>query len=173
VAETGGIPTKNKRNLGKAYYCPECNREMVYQTRESQKIPERLGDSLRGHTKKYRMILKKELAEIEEVEEENILTPTLLSRKYFIQTELSRLLEEEELYWHKRSNENWLLKGDNNADYFHKKANGKKRKNTIFQLEKEGEIIDKKEDILQHATEYYKSLFGPSESPMFSLDPNC
>jgi hypothetical protein len=26
---------------------------------------------------------------------------------------------------------------------------------------------------LQHATEYYKNLFGPSESPMFSLDPNC
>jgi hypothetical protein len=89
------------------------------------------GDSLRGHTKKYTLILKKELAEIEEVEEGNILTPTLLGRKYFIQTELSRLLEEEELYWHKRSNENWLLKGDNNTNYFHKKANGKKGK-TIY-----------------------------------------
>jgi hypothetical protein len=38
-----------------------------------------------------------------------------------------RLIEEEELYWHKRSNENWLLKGDNNTGYFHRKANGKKK----------------------------------------------
>jgi hypothetical protein len=26
---------------------------------------------------------------------------------------------------------------------------------------------------MNHATKYYKSLFGPSESPIFSLDPNC
>jgi mannosylglycoprotein endo-beta-mannosidase len=40
-------------------------------------------------------------------------------------------------------------------------------------LEKDGENIDKEEDILKHVTEYYKELFGPSESPTFSLDPYC
>jgi hypothetical protein len=39
---------------------------------------------------------------------------------------------EEELYWHKRFNENWLLKGDNNTSYFHRKANGKKEKIPFF-----------------------------------------
>jgi hypothetical protein len=48
-----------------------------------------------------------------------------------------------------------------------------KRKNTIFHLEKEGESIDKEDDIIKHATYYYKDLFGPSESPIFSLDPDC
>jgi hypothetical protein len=48
-----------------------------------------------------------------------------------------------------------------------------KRKNTIFHLEKDGESIDKEEDILKHGTEYYRNLFGPSESPTFSLDPDC
>jgi hypothetical protein len=67
------------------------------------------GNSLKGHTKRYRLILKKELAEIKKMEEENILPTTLLDRKSFIQAELFRLIEEEELYWHKRSNENWLL----------------------------------------------------------------
>jgi hypothetical protein len=38
------------------------------------------------------------------------------------------LIEEEEMYWHKRSNEIWLLKGDNNTDYFQKKLMGKKGK---------------------------------------------
>jgi hypothetical protein len=64
------------------------------------------------------------------------------------------------------------LKGDNNTDYFQKKLMGKKE-NTIFHLEKDGENIDKEEDILKHVTEYYKELFGPSESPTFSLDPYC
>jgi hypothetical protein len=44
---------------------------------------------------------------------------------------LLKLAEEEELYWHKRSNENWLLQGDNNTYFFHKKASGK-RGRTLF-----------------------------------------
>jgi hypothetical protein len=84
-----------------------------------------------------------------------------------------RLLEEEELYWHKRSNTDWLLKGDNNTDYFHKKANGKKRRNIIFNLDRDGESLSNDEEMLKHATEYYKTLFGPSDSPTFSLDPDC
>jgi hypothetical protein len=40
-------------------------------------------------------------------------------------------------------------------------------------LEREGENIDREDDIIKHATKYYKDLFGPSESPIFSLDPDC
>jgi hypothetical protein len=83
------------------------------------------------------------------------------------------MLEEEELYWHKRSNLNWLLQGDNNTELFHRIANGKKRKNLIFNLEHEGNILEKDKDILTHATNYYRELFGPSKSPVFHLDPNC
>jgi hypothetical protein len=42
--------------------------------------------------------LKRELAEIEKIEEEEMLTATLLGRKSFIQAELLRLIEEEEMY---------------------------------------------------------------------------
>jgi hypothetical protein len=48
-----------------------------------------------------------------------------------------------------------------------------KRKNIIFNLEKDGGKIEKDEDIINHATEYYKEPFGPSDSLMFSLDPEC
>jgi hypothetical protein len=130
------------------------------------------GDSLKGHTKKHRISLQNELADLEALEEEESLSTLLLERKTAIQAEMLRLNEEEEIYWHQRSNE-WLLKGDSNTDYFHKKANGKKRKNTIFHLEKDGGTIEDEKEILDHATEYYKELFGPSESPAFSLDPEC
>jgi hypothetical protein len=138
-----------------------------------KKVLKGWGDNVKGHTKKYKIILQSELNNIEKLEEDDILPAMMLDRKTFIQAELMRLLEEEELYWHKRANDNWLLQGDNNTNYFHKKGNGKKRKNIIFNLEKDGERIDKDEDIISHATGYYKELFGPSDSPMFSLDSEC
>jgi hypothetical protein len=33
--------------------------------------------------------------------------------------------------------------------------------------------LNKDEEMIKHATEYYKNLFGPSDSPTFSLDPDC
>jgi hypothetical protein len=111
------------------------------------------------------------LAEIEKKEEEENLTVIMLRRKNFIQTELWRVLEEEEIYWHKRSNHNWLLQGDNNTEYFHRFANGKKRKNMIFQIERGDEILHSEKEILAHASDYYRNLFGRAEKPIFSLDP--
>ena len=131
------------------------------------------GQSLRGHSKKYRGILQEELLNLEKLEEDGPLPSHLLEWKTFIQTEMLRLCEEEEAYWHKRSNMNWLLKGDLNTDYFHRVANGKKKKNHIFSLRQDDKIIESDENILQIATDYFKSLFGPSNSPICKMDPSC
>lgn len=74
------------------------------------------------------------------------------------------LIEQEETYWLNRCHEQWLLKGDNNTSYFHKIANGWKRKNTILSLEKDGGIIEGDDNLLKHATEYYTNLFGPVDN---------
>lgn len=108
---------------------------------------------------------------LEELEEKGALPAQLLERKTFIQAEILRSAEEEELYWHKPSNSTWLLKGDNNIDYFHRIANGKKRKNAIFSLQHGENTIEGEKEILVHATNYYKDLFGPSDSPKMKMDP--
>lgn len=131
------------------------------------------GQSIRGHGRKYKNILQEELGGLEKMEEEHSLTTNLLERKMFIQKELVEVLEEEESYWHRRANSNWLLKGDNNTAYFHRVANGKKRKNTIFCLQGEGGEIKGDEAIAEHATQYYKNLFGPAQNTNFHLDPSC
>ncbi|CAN6249384.1 unnamed protein product [Urochloa humidicola] len=130
------------------------------------------GQNLRGQNKRYRNILQSELAELELLEENAPLSQNLLDRKTFIQTEMLRIQEEEELYWHKRSNLNWLLKGDCNTDYFHKVANGKRRKNMIYSLQHNDSTIEGDEEILKHATNYYRDLFGPSDSPLCAMDPD-
>jgi mannosylglycoprotein endo-beta-mannosidase len=71
------------------------------------------------------------------------------------------LLEQKETYWRSRCHEQCLLKGDNNTNYFHKIANGRKRKNIMITLERNGELIEENENLLNHATEYYTELFGP------------
>lgn len=80
-----------------------------------------------------------------------------------------KLLEQEELYWFQISHETWL-KGDQNTDYFHKCANGRKRRNTIISLEKDGDIIEGEDNLLKHAFEYYSDLFGPMPQHDIHLD---
>lgn len=96
-----------------------------------------------------------------------------LNRKTFIQTELLKLMEEEEIYWHKRANSMWLLKGDCNTAFSHRIANGKKRKNTIFSLKHEEQIIEGDEALVKHATQFYKDLFGPSTTSGFHMEAGC
>jgi hypothetical protein len=83
------------------------------------------------------------------------------------------LIEEEESYWHKRSNSMWLLKGDSNMTFFHRIANGKKRKNTIFSLNHEDQIIEGDEALVDHATKFYKDLFGPTSPSGILMEPGC
>jgi len=82
-----------------------------------------MGLEFKGHTKKC---LIEELSVQEKMEEANPLPAHLLERKTFILSEKNRLLEEEESYLHKRSNNKWLLEGDLNTEFFHRVANGKK-----------------------------------------------
>jgi hypothetical protein len=86
-----------------------------------------VGSKHQRANKKIKNILKEELMSLEKKEEEGSLPIPLLERKTFIQRELLEVLEEEEMYWHKRSNPNWLLQGDKNTEFFHKYANGKKK----------------------------------------------
>jgi hypothetical protein len=80
-----------------------------------------------------------------------------------------KIYEKEDLYWFSRSSEKWLLKGDNNTAYFHRVANMRRRKNTMYSLKKDDIHIQETADLLTHATEYYKMLFGPGEGNLMQL----
>lgn len=96
------------------------------------------GSNVFGKNRKRRGDLKIELASIEEWEETTILTPELFGRKIQIQVELDALYADEELEWMQKSHQNWILKGDQNTAYFYRIANGRRRKNTIYNLIDDG-----------------------------------
>lgn len=128
------------------------------------------GFNLQGELRKKRAELQGELTMLEEVEENSCLTSEQILRKHWVICENLKLLEQEEMYWYQRSHETWLLKGDNNTDYFHKCANGQKRKNTIISLEKDGDCIEGDDNLIQHASEYYSELFGPVPQHNIHMD---
>jgi hypothetical protein len=100
------------------------------------------------------------------------LSPSQFVRKADLLSKKLNLLLSEESYWHNRSHEDWLHKGDLNTSFFHKCVNGRHRKITILSLEKDGVAIEGENNLLNHATEYYKELFGPKPGNNFWLDPN-
>ena len=91
-----------------------------------------------GHDKRRKEELRLELASLEELEENGPLSPEMYSTKVDISMELHELLVNKEIFWLQQSHERWLLKGDLNTDYYHKIANGRKRKNTIHSLKAGG-----------------------------------
>jgi hypothetical protein len=85
---------------------------------------------------------------------------------------LEEIYKFEEIQWQRRRGVKWILQGDTNSRYFHSKANGRKKKCTIFAIEGgDGEIREPKE-IRAHVENYYKNLFGKEQEGSISLGEN-
>lgn len=121
------------------------------------------GFSLQGERKKRKAEIQESLKKIE-MEEYSPLSLDKINERVELVSELLKILEEDELYWFKRSHETWLHKGDNNAEFFHRVVNGRKRKSTIFSLQDGENTIEGDNALLKHANNYYRSLFGPPDN---------
>jgi hypothetical protein len=121
------------------------------------------GYNLRGRNKKRKGEISQTLAYLEMREECSPFPVTDIQKRAELQQELLDILEREECFWRQRARDNWLLQGDSNTAYFHRMANGCKRKSPIFSLKHGDSVVQGDEDLLSHATEFYKNLFGPVE----------
>ena len=124
-----------------------------------------------GHDRKEKEKIKNELADIETMEEQGNLDPETLDRRAELCGKLQQMLADEELFWLQQSHETWLLKGDQNTSFFHRIANGRKRKNTFHSFSNGDETIEGTENLLKHATDYYRELFGTAPGNLFHMDP--
>ena len=130
------------------------------------------GFNIQGQQKKRKNDIHTELLALEVVEEESGLSLDQLQKMVSLKSELMQILGDEELYWFKRSHDKWLHEGDLNTKYFQRIANARKRKNTIMYLKDGDSTIKGDDDLIQHATSYYKELFGPAAGNIFQIDPD-
>ncbi|KAE8801233.1 Serine/threonine-protein kinase-like protein ACR4 [Hordeum vulgare] len=61
--------------------------------------------------------------------------------------EIEDILEKEEPYWMQRGRADWLAKGDQNTGFFHRAANGRKKRNAIMKIkEPNGDWVEELDD---------------------------
>jgi hypothetical protein len=130
------------------------------------------GFNLQGELRKQRTTVSDELSKLETLEEIRTLSEHQVQKKMSLIRETLVLLDQEEDYWMTRCHEQWLMQGDNNTSYFHRIANGRRRKAKIISLEKEGVVIEGDNNLLKHATEYYTDLFVPEDDHEVQIDSN-
>ncbi|KAL5794878.1 hypothetical protein ACOSP7_003472 [Xanthoceras sorbifolium] len=74
--------------------------------------------------------------------------------------ELESLLSKEELYWKQRSRVDWLLAGDKNSKFFHRRATARKKKNQISSLlDSRGVRRESEQGMSSVVLDYFSDLF--------------
>ncbi|CAL1384015.1 unnamed protein product [Linum trigynum] len=77
-----------------------------------------------------------------------------------LMAELAAIWKDEELFWSQRSGVNWIHHGDQNTKFFHTSTVQRNHRNKIITLKDDlNNVINKPEEISDHVTDYYKSLF--------------
>ena len=65
-------------------------------------------------------------------------TPDRRQRMWELKRRLADAYKKEELFWGQKARVNWLREGDKNSSYFHAVVAGRRKRNTITTLQKEG-----------------------------------
>ncbi|XP_058770133.1 uncharacterized protein LOC131643821 [Vicia villosa] len=99
--------------------------------------------------------------------------PISTSRFFEAQSELNKLLLQEEDYWKQRAKLHWLTEGDRNTRFFHQTATARNKFKHIDMLrEEDGMEIRDHEGLCAAAKKYFEELFTASHSnhePVLSL----
>jgi hypothetical protein len=129
-----------------------------------------LGKAHFGVVEKGKKEILSKLDDLDKRAEVVLLSTSELDLHNYLQNRLAQLHREEEIKWYQRAKVKELLEGDSNTKYFQMIANGKFRKNRIFQMTNGVRMLYDERELKSHITGYYKNLFGPLESTSFILD---
>ncbi|CAL1371676.1 unnamed protein product [Linum trigynum] len=97
--------------------------------------------------------------DINQREEERMLTTEEVRRRDCILIEIGQVLNLLEISWRQKSRELWLSKGDRNSGFFHRVANFKRKVNRIVSITINGMVTKGREEVALGVVEYYKRLF--------------
>ncbi|KAK5792754.1 hypothetical protein PVK06_033873 [Gossypium arboreum] len=113
-----------------------------------------------GHIIHRKNLLKKKLDNVQKVIDRRS-SSYLNQVELEIQEELESILHHEELLWHQNSRCDWLVFGDRNTRFFHRRALQRRKHNRIVTLKNQvGEWVMDEEELKQEAVNFYKNLYG-------------
>jgi hypothetical protein len=104
--------------------------------------------------------------------EEKRLSDSEKDRMASIKLEMDNILIQEETKAWQRSRDRNILEGDRNTSYFHMVASQRRRKKSLSVLDGPSGPVDRIDDMLKVAVDFYKNLFSKEDKPNISLDDN-
>lgn len=126
--------------------------------------------NLESHQKSVKRDILRRILILDERGDCRDLSQNEWEERYALDRQLQQMLNDEEIKWQRRGGEMWILAGDSNSSYFHKCANGRRRKMNIAMLEASGQELVDHQELKLHITNYYKSLFGSEKTADMHLD---
>jgi hypothetical protein len=107
---------------------------------------------------------------LDKLSEKRNLTNDELERRKELSLKMEQIWRVREIKAKQRSRARYIKEGDKNTAYFFVKANQRKRKKVIFELEKDGELITDEGMMRDHAVKFYKTLFGKENGENIRMD---
>ena len=96
-----------------------------------------------------RFFYSNEIANIDAVEQEGVLSSELSAQRALRKGELEELILREEIYWRQKGRVKWVKEGDCNLKFFHKVANSRRNRKFIKFLKNErGLVLNNTESII-------------------------
>jgi hypothetical protein len=122
-----------------------------------------------GHYKKLKKNLIEKIDILDKASESSGLSDADSFLKLDLESNLRKIVDEENISLRQKARDKFLLEGDENSKYFHLLARHKKRKLKILTLSHGDIVAHDNHGINQLATSFYKDLFGPSRGSNISL----
>jgi hypothetical protein len=91
-------------------------------------------------------------------------------RKKEISIKLEQIWRIEQIKERQRAKEKDIKEGDKNTAYFFAKANQRRRKKVVSYLEDGERVLSENKDLINHAVQFYKKLFGKELKENMELD---
>jgi hypothetical protein len=89
------------------------------------------------------------------------LSEEAVARQHELHLQIENLLKQEEIYWMQRGRTDWLCRGDQNTNFFHRAATGRRNKNFIKKLKGDSsDWIEDQDQLKGHVANYFSSLFS-------------
>jgi hypothetical protein len=81
-----------------------------------------------------------------------------------LQSEISEILEREDMRWKQRAKQNWYAHGDINTQFFHSWANQHRKTNSIRSVtDATGRVWRAKKEVSKQFVEFYEMLFSSQQ----------
>lgn len=93
-------------------------------------------------------------------EEAGVLDADDRDRRLTLKNLLLRKLSRQVVKWKQKSRCKWLKEGDENTKFFHSLALARNRFNRISVLVDSNQRLEKREDIVEHITLFFKKLYS-------------